>query len=87
MDFGVGAGHTDMSTTDTYIRELDHRQNDGIDVRLLWNPATNRVMVTVQDGKLGESFELGVDGADALDAFHHPYAYAVRDRATEPLAA
>ena len=66
-----------MSTTsDTFLRELDQRHGDGIDVRLLWNSATNRVTVRVNDTKLGESFELDVDGPEALDAFHHPYAYA-----------
>jgi hypothetical protein len=89
MIFTAFRGHTGMSTTtDTYLRELDHRQSDGIDVRLLWNSATNRVSVSVHDTKLGESFELDVDGAEALDAFHHPYAYAGRDgRPVEPLVA
>lgn len=78
-----------MSTTsERYLRELDQRSSDGIDVRLLWNSATNRVTVSVHDGKRGESFELEVEGADALDAFHHPYAYAGRDEwPAEPLAA
>jgi hypothetical protein len=83
MDFGVDEGLRDMT-----IRELDHRHTDGIDVRLLWDSTTNRVTVSVQDTKLGESFELDVDGADAFDAFHHPYAYAGRDdSAAQALAA
>lgn len=66
-----------MSTTsDITIRELDQRFTDGLDVRLLWDSATNRVSVRVNDTKLGESFELDVDGADARDAFEHPYAFA-----------
>jgi hypothetical protein len=78
-----------MSTTsDTYLRELDQRHSDGIEVRLLWNSATNRVTVSVNDTKLGESFELDVNAPEALDAFHHPYAYARRDdRPAQPLAA
>ena len=36
---------------------------------------TNHVFVAVEDQRSGESFELTVSGADALDAFHHPYAY------------
>jgi hypothetical protein len=54
------------------VRQLDRRNNDGIDVRLLWNPQTNRVSVAVEDGRAGESFELEVDAADALAAFRHP---------------
>lgn len=57
------------------VRELDRRSGDGIDVALLWNPRTNHVSVAVDDGRLGESFELEIDPANALDAFRHPYAY------------
>ena len=62
----------------TAIRELDQRTNDGIDVRLLWSERTNHVFVTVKDQRSGELFELIVSGPDALDAFHHPYAYLFR---------
>ncbi len=65
-------------------RELDRRSNDGIDVTLLWEPRTNRVLVAVVDERGDESFELEVDPANALDAFRHPYAYV--DRAYEDLA-
>ncbi len=69
-----------MSTTfEIGIRELDCRSNDGIDVTLLWNPRTNQIFVAVADERDGESFELEVDPANALDAFRHPYAYADRD--------
>jgi len=60
------------------IRELDRRKSEGIDVALLWDPQTNRVFVTVEDERGGTCFEVDVDAADALDAFHHPYAYADR---------
>jgi hypothetical protein len=59
----------------TIIRELDHRSGDGIDVRLLWRPNTGRVSIEVRDEFTDESFQLELDPADALDAFHHPYAY------------
>jgi hypothetical protein len=65
-------------TAETGIRELDRRQDDGIDVTLFWNSRTNRLFVAVQDERGGESFRVDVDAADALDAFHHPYAYANR---------
>jgi hypothetical protein len=61
---------------DTQIRELDRRRSDGIDVTLFWNARTNRVMVAVDDEREGNSFQVEVRGADALEAFHHPYAYA-----------
>jgi hypothetical protein len=68
-----------MTVTDTTseigIRELDRRQSDGIDVRLLWDSRTDTIIVAVEDEKTEESFEVEVDAADALDAFRHPYAY------------
>jgi hypothetical protein len=60
------------------IHELDHRSNDGIDVSLLWSSGTNRVSIAVADGRAGEWFAFEVAPADAVDAFHHPYAYAPR---------
>jgi hypothetical protein len=62
-------------------RELDHRQANGIDVTLWWQPSDDRLVVTVLD-RNGDSFELSVEARDALDAFEHPYAYAARETAT-----
>jgi hypothetical protein len=66
------------TTTDVESRELDHRAADGLDVTLLWYPESNRVSVAVVDVRSGAAFELTVPGADALEAFKHPYAYAIR---------
>ena len=63
-----------MNGTSTH--ELDHRSNDGLEVTLLWEAETNRVTVNVFDAKSGDDFTLEVDPTEALDAFHHPYAYA-----------
>jgi hypothetical protein len=60
----------------TSTHELDHRSNDGLEVTLLWEAETNRVTVTVFDAKSGDDFTIEVDPTEALDAFHHPYAYA-----------
>jgi hypothetical protein len=56
--------------------ELAIRENDGLAVSLLWSSATNRVKVAVVDAQLDERFEIHVPGADALAAFHHPFAFA-----------
>jgi hypothetical protein len=61
---------------DKSIRELDCRTSDGINVRLLWNSVADRVLVAVHDTRNDEAFEIQVAAADALLAFHHPYAYA-----------
>jgi hypothetical protein len=66
------------TTPQSAVRELDHRTNDDIDVRLLWDPRTNRVSVVVEDRRRDQSFEFWVSGSDALDAFHHPYAHRAR---------
>jgi hypothetical protein len=63
------------TTAQTVIRELDRRTSDGFDVRLMWNSQTDRVFVTVEDERHGDSFSLAVDAAEALKAFHHPFAY------------
>jgi hypothetical protein len=59
-----------------HTRELDRRQNNGVEVALLWSPESNSVAVTVTDWSTGDEFAVEVDPANALDAFHHPYAYA-----------
>ena len=58
------------------MRELAARANDGIEVVLLWNRCTSELMVEVRDAGSGDEFVLTVDPAHALDAFHHPFAYA-----------
>jgi hypothetical protein len=63
-------------TFDIEIRELDRRKSDGIEVTLAWNPSTNKVLVSVIDERDGDSFQVEVRAEDAMDAFHHPYAYA-----------
>ena len=55
--------------------ELAHRASNGIDVHLLWDRADNTLAVTVSDDA-GQSFEVPVGSHEALDVFHHPYAYA-----------
>jgi hypothetical protein len=57
-------------------RELDARTSDGIEVRLLWNPRTDQALVSVADRCRGEAFQFEVAAKDALQAFHHPYAFA-----------
>jgi hypothetical protein len=73
-------GGTWQETLQTSVRELDHRTSDGIDVALRWDPLTNGVSVVVRDDRLGESHAFEVDPAEALCAFHHPYAYAADPR-------
>ena len=73
------------ATTDTPMRELDHRHSDGIDVRLLWSQGDNRVHVAVNDHKTGESFVVEVrEGESAANIFQHPFEYADRGMPAAP---
>jgi hypothetical protein len=68
---------TMTAETTTLIRELDRRISDGIEVRLLWRPQDEVVLVAVSDARTEESFAIEVrEGEKPLDVFHHPYAYA-----------
>ncbi len=59
------------------LRELDHRNNDRIDVWLLWRESDNQVMVSVADEKTGDAFTITLrEGEKPMDVFQHPYAYA-----------
>jgi hypothetical protein len=57
-------------------RELAHREGDGTEVSLVWYAETGRIAVRVADMRTGDRFELRVAHDRALDAFHHPFAYA-----------
>ena len=58
-------------------RELDRRAGDGIVVTLLWDPATGRVSVALNDTRADDAYEFEVPPDEALAAFHHPYVYAI----------
>ena len=68
----------------TELVELDERASEGIGVRLLWHPGSADVLVEVFDSCADEQFSLKVPGSQALDAFHHPFAYAARTDALLP---
>jgi hypothetical protein len=63
------------------ISELNSRSGDGVDVALLWQQCDNKALVVVFDHRTGEAFRLDVrENDNALDMFHHPYAYAAHRR-------
>jgi hypothetical protein len=66
-----------MTTIDSpTLRELDARTTDGIDVRLLWSPDDDTVLLQVDDGELGTRLVLPVPPDEASFAFRHPFAWA-----------
>jgi hypothetical protein len=57
-------------------RELARRVNDGVEIVLFWNEATDELTVCVSDERSCAHFELAARRDQALDVFYHPYAYA-----------
>jgi hypothetical protein len=70
----MSAAHTQLATARDW-RELTSRENDGLEVSLLWSRSTNRVKVSVADLDSDQEFEFDVPSANALDAFEHPFAF------------
>ena len=60
------------------LAELDQRESNGIAVTLLWNRTNDRLLVLVSDDTADEDFELECAPNEALEVFHHPFAYADR---------
>jgi hypothetical protein len=63
--------------TDT-TRELAQRLSGTDEVLLLWHPEIDCVELSVSDLATGEGFLVEVAPGNAMEAFHHPYAYAPR---------
>jgi hypothetical protein len=55
--------------------ELDQRVSAGFEISLLWLRRDNNLVVSIEDRKTGESFELPVSSEEALEVFNHPFAY------------
>jgi len=58
------------------VKELAYRNQNGLEVTLLWDSRSNEALVEVVDQLDDNGFRLSVAGHLALDAFNHPYAYA-----------
>ena len=68
--------------------ELAKRAAEGLEVALLWDRSGNRVKVAVSDERICHHLDLAVTRADALSAFHQPFAHAATTLANgRPVAA
>ena len=56
--------------------ELAKRASDGLEVVLLWDRASNRVKVAVNDERVCHHLDFEVARSDALSAFYHPFVHA-----------
>ena len=70
----TGEMMTQLTANDT-LEELDYRESNGISVSLRWNRRSNQLSVVVEDNRCGLAFTLDARPDNALDIFHHPYAY------------
>jgi hypothetical protein len=66
------------------IRELAERASSVMRVRLLWRQGTTVVWVEVSSPESDQVLAILVPPERALDAFHHPYAYASRRNRFSP---
>jgi hypothetical protein len=57
-------------------RELARRLSGTNEVLLFWHPEVGTLELRVRDVATGTGFQMNVAPEHALDAFHHPYAYA-----------
>jgi hypothetical protein len=57
-------------------RELAVRASNGTLVRLLWRQGTRQVWVEVCEPATAWALRIQAQPENALDVFHHPYAYA-----------
>jgi len=60
------------------VKELAFRENDGLEITLLWYANDDRLAVSVYDIRSGELLDVPAPRERALDAFYHPFAYAAR---------
>jgi hypothetical protein len=67
---------TRKRTLEIVFVELDTRHNDGYTVSLEWNRDTGNTRIVVADSRDESVLVFWVPGADAGDAFRHPFRYA-----------
>jgi hypothetical protein len=68
------------------VAELAARNGDGLEVRLFWSRRSGALWVDVLQLATCERFTIDADPANALDVYHHPFAYCL-DAGPELVAA
>ncbi|MGZ4301603.1 MAG: hypothetical protein ACXVR9_15365 [Gaiellaceae bacterium] len=58
------------------MTELARRRNHDFDVALYWDKTRDELFVVVEEISVGDRFSIAAPRNQALDAFHHPFAYA-----------
>ena len=60
------------------VVDLAFRESGGLEVTLLWSRSDESFLIVVTDAWTGETFAVSASSADAMDVFHHPFAYRSR---------
>ena len=58
-------------------RELAQRRSGANEVLLLWYPESDRMELAIRNLATGSDCQVDVAPSDAIDAFYHPFAYAI----------
>ena len=58
------------------MTQLAHRRTHDFDVALYWDTNRDELFVVVEDIGAGDRFSIPASRTEALDVFHHPFAYA-----------
>jgi hypothetical protein len=66
--------------------DLDTRRSGSIEVALIYDRVDRTLAVFAYDALTGEELCVPVDGDEAAEVFHHPYAYAHRAQKPMPRA-
>ena len=66
----------------TYV-DIASRRSGSIEVSLLWNRETGKLLVVAYDSFEDEQITIPVEGKDAVEIYRHPFAYADRASRSE----
>jgi hypothetical protein len=84
--YGHAMTHTKHKAAPSPIVELADRHSNDFDVALFWGRRTGRLWVEVTHRGSGQTSVIAATPANALDVFHHPFAYAEEDALDAPHA-
>ena len=71
----AGAESTPERSSTMFV-ELNTRTSDGFTVSLDWDRDTGQTQIVIHDARTATQAVFGVPGADAAEAFRHPFRYA-----------
>jgi hypothetical protein len=65
----------DGAPTASPVVELADRHSNDLDVALFWGRRSGRLWVKVTHRRTGRSARIAATPSNALEVFHHPFAY------------